>query len=1000
MIRAIRDLSDRKRKRRLSRVRVAAAENERKHLARELHDEFLQFLVAFKIRGKLLTDEADREERERAWAVVADEVGNAIRGVKRMIRGLRSPRLEEHGLVSALDSLFRDARKVHGVTIRASVDLERVADELDPVTALALYRIVQEAVGNAAAHAKVGEAAVTLGLEGGMIVAEIRDEGCGFELSDPGEAPKEGHAGVGLDGMRERAELAGGSLTVRTSPGEGTTVRAAVPQPEMATSLARSLFERRVPQALLVYAGAAWALVVFTAFIVDEFLLSESWPAVAMVALGLQLPSVAVTAWFRGRPDDRATRRPAAGRLAIPANLVFTAFALFLVFGGANLDARTTTATVEIGGERVERTVAKPEFRKRTALSRFTAGPGLDGDEAWLTHMAPLALELDLSSNDFFEPVSVSVFNRRMSEFGLQHAGDAPLPLRWAVAELLHATFIVSGTVGRTGDGYRVAMNIDDTDGGRRISETVHEGPDFLALVDEMSETLGKALDLPGRDRIEDLPVRNRLTENEEALAAFGHAYANLLSDPPDREAAIEGLRAATALDPTFAVAQYDLSVAYVDGNRTEEAIAAMESAIDHVYRLPERVAFRTRTEHYFLTEQPEQAWAVVEGWVALHPEDPAGLDYYSLLQWTRGDWTVLISTIETRYRLSPANHSLLKELASAHEHAGNDELALAALERYARRMPADYTGRVDLARTHRRLGAHDIAREHLERAVVVDPLNPVAVRELALTDLHSGRFDAALAGYERARELARTTRQKAAALDGLMAYHRFRGQLEDAIRTAEAWRAEASGSHTPLRIVQHGFADIGIYLDMGRHDEALALFEELRSELGPFESGPPFFVTRSKLRIALAAGETGVARSAYRAASDWIDKWGADMMRPILTGDLGRIEEEDGQFALAVGHYRDAMSRDPTLDLHRQTGRALRKMGRLDEAEAEVREALRLVPSDPHSHLEMARVLEDRGDTAGAATHVRSALAAWEPADAAFQPARQARAMLAELEG
>ena len=977
---------------------MVAAENERKHLARELHDEFLQFLVAFKIRGRLLVDETDREERERAWAVIADEILNAIRGVKQMIRGLRSPKLERQGLVSALATLFRDARKVHGVTIRASVDLERVADELDPVTALALYRIVQEAVGNAAAHAKVGEAAVTLGLEGGMIVAEIRDEGCGFELSDPGAAPKEGHAGVGLDGMRERAELAGGSLTVRTSPGEGTTVRAAVPQPEMATSLARSLFERRVPQALLVYAGAAWALVAFTAFIVDEFLLSESWPAVAMVALGLQLPSVAVTAWFRGRPDDR-DEAPAAGRLAIPANLVFTAFALFLLFGGANLDARTTTATVEIGGERVERTVAKPEFRKRTALSRFNAGPGLDGDEAWLTHMAPLALELDLASNDFFEPVSVSVFTRRMSEFGLRHAGDAPLPLTWAVAELLHATFIVSGTVGRTGDGYRVAMNIDDTDGDRRISETVHEGPDFLALVDEMSETLGKALDLPGRDRIEDLPVRDRLTGDDAALAAFGRAYANLLSDPPDREAAIEGLRAATALDPTFAVAQYNLSVAYLDDNRTEEAIAAMESAIDHAYRLPERLRLEAEADHYFLAEQPEQAWAVVEGWVALHPEDLAGLDYYSLLQSIRGDWTGLISTLETRYRLSPANHLLLKELASAHEHAGNDELALAALERYARRMPADYTGHVDLARTHRRLGAHDIAREHLERAVVVDPLNPEAVRELALADLHSGRFDSALAGYERAGALARTTRQKAAALDGLKAYHRFRGQLEDAIRTAEAWRAEASGSQTPLRIAQHRFHDIGIYLDMGRHDEALALFEELRSELGPFGSDP-FFVAHSKLRIALAAGETGVARSAYRAASDWIETWGADMMRPILTGDLGRIEEEDGQFALAVGHYRDAMSRDPTLDLHRQTGRVLRKMGRLDEAEAELREALRLVPSDPHSHLEMARVLEERGDTAGAKAHLESALAAWEPADAAFEPARSARAMLAELEG
>ncbi len=166
-------------------MKVMAAENERRHLSRELHDEFLQFLVAFKIRGKLLADEPDREERERAWAVIADEILNAIRGVKRMIRGLRSPKLEQQGLVSALATLFRDARRVHGVTIHASLSLEWVADELDPVTVLALYRIVQEAVTNAATHAKVGEAAVTLrstrhitglGLETRVLVLTIHDE--------------------------------------------------------------------------------------------------------------------------------------------------------------------------------------------------------------------------------------------------------------------------------------------------------------------------------------------------------------------------------------------------------------------------------------------------------------------------------------------------------------------------------------------------------------------------------------------------------------------------------------------------------------------------------------------------------------------------------------------------------------------------------------------------------------------------------------------------------
>ena len=85
---------------------------------------------------------------------------------------------------------------------------------------------------------------------------------------------------------------------------------------------------------------------------------------------------------------------------------------------------------------------------------------------------------------------------------------------------------------------------------------------------------------------------------------------------------------------------------------------------------------------------------------------------------------------------------------------------------------------------------------------------------------------------------------------------------------------------------------------------------------------------------------------------------------------------------------------------LHLGAGRVLRKMGRLDEAEAELGESLRYVPSLPGAHLELALVLEARGDTAGAVEHLESALAAWENADGDFEPAREARAKLAELGG
>ena len=120
----------------------------------------------------------------------------------------------------------------------------------------------------------------------------------------------------------------------------------------------------------------------------------------------------------------------------------------------------------------------------------------------------------------------------------------------------------------------------------------------------------------------------------------------------------------------------------------------------------------------------------------------------------------------------------------------------------------------------------------------------------------------------------------------------------------------------------------------------------------------------------------------------------------PALAGDLGLIRERAGDYAGAVESFREAIALSPKGWYYRGAGRALRKTGRLDEAEAELGEALRLVPADPHAHFEMALLLEARGDIEGAVEHLTSALAVWEKADGDYRPARQARAKLAELGG
>ncbi|MDE0604215.1 MAG: ATP-binding protein [Gemmatimonadota bacterium] len=121
--------------------------------------------------------------------------------------------------------MFRDVEDVYG--FRIDGELERVEDELDAGATLTLYRIVREAVTNAVPLSGAGEAVVTLRTAKGRVSATIRDEGRGFEWTEGEAMDSDGH--IGLTGMHERAAHVGGTVAVRSAPGEGTTIQASVP---------------------------------------------------------------------------------------------------------------------------------------------------------------------------------------------------------------------------------------------------------------------------------------------------------------------------------------------------------------------------------------------------------------------------------------------------------------------------------------------------------------------------------------------------------------------------------------------------------------------------------------------------------------------------------------------------------------------------------------------------------------------------------------------------
>jgi PAS domain S-box-containing protein len=220
---SVRDVSAIRRLQNFSEGALRATEEERRRIARELHDDTAQRLAVLILRLRQLSGERDARRRAALFEVIREEVVEASDGVKRMARGLRPPELEELGLELALQAHARNLREsgVFDVELHPG-GVEHCLGETEK---LVIYRIVQEAIWNAVRHSGARSASVRLSRESGTVVAEVTDRGRGF---DPGLV-RDAERGLGLIGMQERATMIGGRLDIDSLPGEGTRVRVVVP---------------------------------------------------------------------------------------------------------------------------------------------------------------------------------------------------------------------------------------------------------------------------------------------------------------------------------------------------------------------------------------------------------------------------------------------------------------------------------------------------------------------------------------------------------------------------------------------------------------------------------------------------------------------------------------------------------------------------------------------------------------------------------------------------
>jgi len=207
----------------LSAQLVDAQESERRSLSRELHDEVGQSLGALlvdvgRLSNLIPPDSAPMQEQLGRIKTVAE---NAVHTVRNMALLLRPSMLDDLGLVPALEWQGREVSR--RTEMEVDVQAQSVSENLPDEYKICIYRVVQEALNNAARHASARTASVRIVQDSQKIQVSIVDHGCGFDTRHV--------RGLGLVGMEERVKRLGGSLTIESRLGQGTTVKAELPPP-------------------------------------------------------------------------------------------------------------------------------------------------------------------------------------------------------------------------------------------------------------------------------------------------------------------------------------------------------------------------------------------------------------------------------------------------------------------------------------------------------------------------------------------------------------------------------------------------------------------------------------------------------------------------------------------------------------------------------------------------------------------------------------------------
>ncbi len=759
--------------------------------------------------------------------------------------------------------------------------------------------------------------------------------------------------------------------------------------------LVDTLLRPRVLAVIGGYLALSVAAIAATKWLVGRYLLSAQLPWLVAVALFALVPAVGMLAWRRAGGSGPSWARVA--RIGIPANVVATAALLFVLFGGSDLGAATVSVSVRNEmGDLINRAIPKSEYRRRVALfpvENRSQDPALD----WVQYAVPAAVSVDLGQDPFVRALSPAQFRARLEEAGRPDGLGMPVALKRHIAAGLYMQYFTAGDLVREGGELVLTLELYDTRRASLVERRVFRGDDVLAMVDAISAQLRPDLGIPSGalESAPDLPATELLTESRVAFRAYVDGWTALLER---RFAdAAERLGAAVAADESFALANLQRYGALVQVGRSAEAEQAIAQAMEHSYRLNERMQLQAKLTYYFLVQQDaEKAMAVATMWTELYPEDPDGHVARAELLQLRNDLVGVIDELQQVIALDSTQYDVLRTIGLIYSARGVFDTALTYLEAYAERASADPRAFLALADVALTRSDFDGAESLYDRALLLDAQNALAMKGLGDVATGRGDFTGAARRYEEALAAARTAEQRSEILSSMADLYVLQGRIGEALGYLRQYWATQDEVGGPMQGDQMRLQSMRV-LALGGMAEAA--FDSIRAIEGRLGEAFGSLAAIGYLPVALEVDSIPLIAKALEDTEALIARFGLEALRPLVLRGRARIAELEGRCSEALPMYEEARKLVPTLyGFEVDVARCEGAIGRRDDAERRLRAVLEQRPTLPRVRYELAVVLAAQGDSAAARAELDSALDTWRDADRGFIPAQEARALREEL--